>query len=135
MFINLLKKKYLMMEFEDGCFGGFFSMVELERYFIYGRYYYLLYFFRFFLFFIVMYLINCMIINLKIIICWFDMGNYCCLCKFFVIFDNGINKVIFRYNVGVVLMILRIIYILYSKKKYGWKMFIDLYLSNFFFWF
>lgn len=62
------------------------------------------------------------------------MGNHCCLRKSSAIFDNGTNKAISRYNVGVVLMTLRIIYILHSKKKYGWKMSTDLYLSNSFSW-
>lgn len=122
------------MEFEDGCLGGFLSMAELERYFIHGRYHHLLYFFRFPPSFTVTYLINCTTINSKIIICWSDMGNHCCLRKSSAIFDNGTNKAISRYNVGVVLMTLRIIYILHSKKKYGWKMSTDLYLSNSFSW-
>lgn len=122
------------MEFEDGCLGGFLSMAELERYFIHGRYHHLLYFFRFPPSFTVTYLINCTTINSKNIICWSDMGNHCCLRKSSAIFDNGTNKAISRYNVGVVLMTLRIIYILHSKKKYGWKMSTDLYLSNSFSW-
>ena len=76
-------------------------MAELERYFIHGRYHHLLYFFRFPPSFTVTYLINCTTINSKIIICWSDMGNHCCLRKSSAIFDNGTNKAISRYNVGV----------------------------------